>query len=335
MTSRDPHATIDEHGLLDHVLATVRAQVGDLPRQLVVDYYVSLKANRFVVLTGPERCGKTAFAAAVAAALVGPNTPQYAHVAGSDWTSRTGDPADYAQLHAQYSALRLLDTIHAAAQPTSEGRLFVLSMARLQPDELTYYLAGLLRVQERETRLNLPGFPPDQQPLVPPNVLITATVNTSDWGRRLHPAALRHAGLIAYRPPKDPMTSAVPPAPPPPGYQRLWLRWALRGLAARERLTAVLPPDTLSRLPPAPALARLLWRAGLTLGGRAFAEMETYAANSFAADGRGLFDPHDPIRNARIAVEAQITQRVLWKLSDAPDEDLRLGLNDYLASSAA
>ena len=50
-----------------------------------------------------------------------------------------------------------------------------------------------------EKRLNFPGFPPDRQPIVPPNVYITATVNTAGQKDNLSRNVLRNAGLIEFR----------------------------------------------------------------------------------------------------------------------------------------
>jgi hypothetical protein len=96
----------------------------------------------------------------------------------------------------------------------------------------------------------------------------------------------------------------------------------------------VLDPEQLSRLRSSPELARLLWRGGLALTGQALHELTLYIANSFDEHGRGLFDPCDPQRNAQVAFDAQVVQRVLWRLRESADDELRRDLADYLDQTA-
>ena len=238
--------------------------------------------------------------------------------------------------------MRFLDLLQEAADPSNAAKVYLVCFDALHPDELEYYFATLLRVTpEGEKRLNFPGFPPERQPVVPPNVYITATVNTVEHKDDLSRNVLRSAGLIEFRATEqahDPAHSNESPtwagsvwAKPPVGYQRLWLRAALHDVtAARARLVAILGNDQFGRLRCSPELSRLLWRGGVVLTTHTLHELTTYIANSFDEHGRGLFDPHDPHRNARIAFDAQVVQRVLWRLRETADSELRGDLADYL-----
>ena len=305
-------------------------------RALVVTYYVSLKTNPFVILTGAAGRGKTEFVRLFAEALVGRDSAQYALISGgAAWPSGTGEDSYYRSLQEHFSSLRFLDLLQEAASPGNIGKLYLVCFDALHPSELEYYFATLLRVTpEGEKRLNLPGFPGDRQPVVPPNVCITATVNIAEQSYTLSHKVLRHAGLIEFRAPAGPRAVVEPcpwKLPPPVGYQRLWLRAALREVvAARARLADILGSDRLGRLRSSPELARLLWRGGVVLTTQTLHELTTYIANSFDEHGRGLFDPHDPWRNAHVAFDAQVVQRVLWRLRDSDDGELRRDLADYL-----
>jgi hypothetical protein len=303
---------------------------------LVATYYVSLKTNPFVILTGAEGRGKTEFAQLFAEALVGRDSSQYALISGgAAWPSGTGEDSYYRTLQERFSSLRFLELLQEAATPGNAGKLYLVCFDALHPGELEYYFATLLRVTPAgEKRLNLPGFPVDRQPVVPPNVCITATVNVAEQSYTLSRDVLRHAGLIEFRAPPGPRAFVERPRwepPPPVGYQRLWLRAALRDIGmARARLAAILGPEQLGRLRSSPDLARLLWRGGVVLTTHTLHELTCYIANSFDELGRGLFDPNDPWRNAHIAFDAQVVQRVLWRLRDSEDGELRRDLADYL-----
>jgi hypothetical protein len=329
-----------EQAMLAQICETVLTAGYGFSRALVVTYYVSLKTNPFVILTGAEGRGKTEFVQLFAEALVGHANSQYALIpGGAAWPSGTGEDRYYRSLQERFSSLRFLELLQEAASPGNAGKLYLICFDALHPNELDYYFATLLHVTpEGEKRLNLPGFPADHQPVVPPNVYITATVNIAEQSYTLSRDVLRHAGLIEFRAQLGPrpLGEQCPRlAPPPVGYQRLWLHAASHDIAlARERLAAILGPDQLGRLRSSPDLARLLWRGGVVLTTQTLQELTAYIANSFDEDGRGLFDPHDAWRNARVAFDAQVVQRVLWRLRDSDDSELRRDLAEYLGRIA-
>jgi hypothetical protein len=315
--------------------AVTRAGYG-FSRTLVVSYYVALKTNPFVVLTGAEGRGKTEFVQLFAEALVGHDSPQYALIAGNSVLPLgTDEPHYYRSLQERFSSLRFLELLREAASPGNAGRLYLVCFDALHPSELDYYFASLLRVTpEGETQLNLPGYSGHHLPVVPPNVYITATVNVAEQNYTLSRDVLRHAGLIEFRAPTSPRPIAERwswTLPPPVGYQRLWLRAAARDVAdARMRLATILGANEFSRLRPSFGLAQLLWRAGEVLLRPTLNELEMFVANSFDEHGDGLFDPHDRQNNAQIAFDAQVVQRVLWRLRLSGDVDLRHDLTVYL-----
>ncbi|HWQ14280.1 MAG TPA: hypothetical protein VNL77_15885 [Roseiflexaceae bacterium] len=326
-------APVSEQELLDHITRVFEDAGLHFPRSLLVNYYVSLKTNPFVVLAGQEGYGKAEFAALFAEALLGRGSQQYALIpAGASWTSATGEDGYYRGLLERFASLRFLDLLQDAAGATGAGKAYLVCFNGLRPDEFAYFFTTLLQVDAAgQKRLKLPGVPPVGWPVVPPNVYVTATVNTAEYAGALSREVLRHAGLIHFRAPL--LRAAIRQDGPPPavGYQRLWLRAAVRDVrAARDRLAQILGADAMARLRCSPELARLLWRGGVVLTSRALQDLTTYVAASFDAHGRGLFAPADPQRNAQMAFDSQVVQRVLWKLHDTADEELQRDLADYL-----
>ena len=340
---RDAHSpTFGEQELLDHVLAVMRAAGYRFSRSQVVSYYVSLKTNPFVVLVGAAGCGKTELASLFAEALVGRDSMQYALIPGAGPRDAAGGQAGrYRSLQDQFSGWRFVHLLQEAAEPCNAGKAYLICFDALHPDELEYFFATLLEVGPDGQRwLNLPGYAGERRPGVPPNVYITATVNSDQYADALSRRVLRHAGVIECRalllraepsPGDGRAERAAGLGSPPPGYQRLWLRAALNDVAAAQaRAVAILGPDFVTRLHCSAELQRLTWRVGYALKRQNLRELAVYIANSFDERGGGLFDPHDRERNARIAYDAQVLQRVIWRLRAQEDADLRRDLSDYL-----
>ena len=97
---------------------------------------------------------------------------------------------------------------------------------------------------------------------------------------------------------------------------------------------AILGEDYLGRLRCSPELSRLLWRGGLALTSQTLQDLTAYIANSFDEQGQGLFIPFNPQRNAQIAFDAQVVQRVLWRLRESADSELRRDLALFLDTIA-
>ena len=326
LSSRDNwDASFGEQELIQRMVALARATGLPFSRTLIVSYYVSLKTNPFVVLTGVEGAGKTELVTLFAETLLGHGSPQYALINGdSSWLKATGDQRSFRSLFDHFTSLRFLELLQEAADPGSAGKVFIVCFDGMLPAEVNYYFTTLLSVDEEgRTRLRLPGIPDDEHPIVPSNVSITATVNTAEGVGVLSADVLRRAGIIAFRTRRADRVMWRPLAPAPVGVQRLWLRAGRRDpVAAREHLLQIIGATQWNRMECSEPLASTLRRAGMLLTPRLRQEVMRYVANSFDADGRGLFDPDDAPQNAQIAFDNQVAQRLIWRLRDASDQQI-------------
>lgn len=284
-------------------------------RSLLTSYYISLKTNPFVVFTGREGAGKAALAEGFATALLGADSGQFVTISSASWAQRSGEPGSFHHMHERFSSLHFLETLQEAAAPEHAGKVYLVLLKGLTLDELRYYFQDLLQVTEAgEKRLALPGLPEAERPLLPPNIFITATLHTPRPPSRTDQQVLRHAGQIEFGPEMHAPTALPQAGPPPVGLQRIMLAAGRQPELARERLESILGHDELRRLAPSPALAASLWRAGIPMLRSIRDDILAYVANSFDERGRGLFDPTNAVRNAQIAFDAQVAQRVLWRL---------------------
>ncbi len=310
---RAQHAAGGEQQLVAHLTSALG---GSFPRTFLVAYYVSLKTNPFVALTGREGAGKAALAAGFAGAVVGAESGQFVTIGSDSWARRGSQSSYYRGIHERFGASQFLETLQEAAAPENAGKVYLVLLKGLALEELQLYVDRLLRVGPHgERHLVLPGLPRHEQPVVPPNCFITATLHLSRASAPLDQHVLRHAGQIEFSPALH-ADARVPVLPPPPaGLQRAMLAAAQHDpREARARLRAVLGGRGLRALGPSPEVARSLLRGGVTVDGEMRGQALAYVANSFDGEGQGLFDPTDPERNARLAYDAQLVQRLLWKI---------------------
>lgn len=312
-TYRARLAACGEQQLVAHLAASLGAS---FPRTFLVAYYVSLKTNPFVVLTGRAGAGKAALAAGFAAAVVGAESGQFVTIGSDSWARRGSQSHYYRGIHERFGVSQFLETLNEAAAPENSARIYLLLLKGLTLDELHTYVNGLLYVDPGGARrLALPGVPELEQPVVPPNCFITATLHGSGAATPHGHEVMRHAGQLAFSPAlhADPRVPALPM--PPAGLQRAMLAAArqLPGTGV-ERLAAILGRRRLKSLGPSPMVARWLLEGGVAHWRERREDALAYVANSFDEEGRGLFDHTDPARNASVAYDLQLVQRLLWRI---------------------
>jgi len=312
-TYRAQHSANGEQLLLGHLVAAL----GDtFPRSLLVTYYVSLKTNPFVVLTGREGVGKAALAAGLAAALVGQESGQFVTIGSDSWARYGSQSSYYRGIHERFGTSQLIETLNEAAAPENSDKIYLVLLKGLTLEELNSYVNRLLQIGPHgERRLALPGVAHAAQPVVPPNCFITATLHSPRVASPLDQEALRHAGQIEFSPGLHADTT-LPALPlPPVGLQRIMLgAVAHDSRCARARLATILGRGELRRLAPSPAVAASLLAGGVTISRTLREDTLAYVANSFDSEDCGLFDPANARRNAQLAFDAQIIQRLLWRI---------------------
>lgn len=303
---RAGQARADEQQLVAHLAASLG---GSFPHYLLISYYVALKANPFVVLTGREGAGKAALVGGFAAALFGAESNQLVTIGSSSWAQHSGQSSYYRGVHERFGSLQFLETLQDAAAPENSGKVYLVLLKGLTLDEIDYYFSQLLHVgADGCRRLALPGVPDRKQPVLPSNIFITATLHIPRTTSPIQHQVLDQAGQITLHS-GHPRT--VPPVMPPPvGYQRLLLSSAIHDPhVAHDQLGSILGYRTLQALGPSRKLVEQLPESVL-LSQRIRPTLLTYVANSFDKHGQGLFDASDQLRNAQIALDDQLLQRI-------------------------
>ena len=330
----------NEQQLIDQIEHMSQLAGFAFPRWLIVNYYVSLKTNPLVILAGAEGTGKAAFTRLVAAGLLGAGSDQFALIPGrTAWHAGTGEGDYFRSLQERFTSLRFLDLLHEAAAPINIGKLYMVCFQRLHPAEVDLYLDGMLKIgADGQRRLAAPDLHTNQQPIIPPNVRISATVDIDTDTTELIKVALRHAGVIDFltvpAPHKIGFSDSLPSAAP--GYQRHWLQSTITEIAtARQRLGAILGPDAVQQMTCSLALRQPLWKSGVTISGRILQELTIAVANSFDEYGHGLFDSHNCQRNAQIAYDTHLIQRIRWQVSAAGCPTIASYFADTLPSDIA
>ncbi|MEI7772217.1 MAG: hypothetical protein WCI67_19650 [Chloroflexales bacterium] len=207
---RIAQARAGERDLLDYMCDALG---GAFPRQLITSYYVSLKTNPFVVLTGREGAGKAALASGFASALVGAQSEQFVTIGSGSWAQHSGQSSYYQGVHERFGSLHFLESLQDAASPANLGKLYMVLLRGLTLAELGHYFRDLLQIDAGGVRrLALPGLAPGDRPSLPSNIFITATIHVPRAVTASDREVLSSAGQSAFNAAAH--TLDLPPPPP-------------------------------------------------------------------------------------------------------------------------
>lgn len=293
-----------ERDLVDYLVE----QIDTYRREAVVNYYVTLKSKRFVVLAGPPDVDKISLAQGVAEALVGTSSFQWScFQAHPWWSTHTGDPRHFAMAHARFNALKMNDLIELALQHESQQRPFLLGVKRMSRAEVACYFqdlpCGLLwRPDASAAHIRLPS-----------NLFVTGTLDVEDDHRRIWSQDVSpHAAVIRIRHDDLAFQETYRRTTWQDGdWEQQFVRSRVHHTAqARAKLARTLPSGS-RPLAPLHELGRHSQDAGLPP--HVLEEAWLYLANAFDEEGRGLFID-SAAENLAIAQDYVLVQNVLPRI---------------------
>lgn len=271
-------------------------------QEVLLHYYISAKSWPLVLLLGRPGVGKRRLFQLLARGIAGCLDGRI-HLlpAQSAWQERVGNLAgaesrpSLEAIQGRFNTMAFLDLLAEATQPGNEGQTYFLALDQATPAELVAYMDLYLIGQGTS------GAP---APL-PPNLYLTAIVSLPGGSWQLPAALLDRVGIVEVSVPLP--EEVLAPAPcPPVGWQRLFLRSAVRDPEqARRRLRGFGRLAELEHL-----LEEVLPNLGPALEPALEEGVLLYTANSFTVDGQGLLDRLGRA-NVRQAVDMQLAQRLL------------------------
>lgn len=319
-----PPAPLTETRLLAALEEFAVGQGFAFPPLALRSYYVALKTKPFVLLSGVSGAGKTKMAELFAEALTGHHPGQFRLIpVRPDWADATALFGYQNVLANRYVSTPFLDLARAAALPENRHKAFFVCLDEMNLARVEYYLADYLSALEsRAQRVALHADVPDF--VLPPNFFVTGTINRDDTTHAISRKVLDRANTLDFdaRPVFDAAggkgiarldedLTALPAE-----RQALFLAARVTPVArARERLTrldSTFPDRAVHALQ---TLNDLLYPHRLHFAFRVRDDVLLFLANSFDAEtDAGLLRP-DSEENFQIALDLQIKQKVLPKLS--------------------
>jgi len=333
-TAEDVEPT--ESDLLNFIEGAIEAQGFTFPALVVRDYYVSLKAKPFVILSGLSGTGKTRLTRLFADILTGKAAEQYLLLpVRPDWTDSAPLLGYHNPLTDRYISTPFLNLLRRASAPENQERAFFVCLDEMNLARVEHYFAELLSGMETPTPRHI--MLPDGRPApLPANVFLTGSVNMDEATYPFSRKALDRANLIEFsevrlKSPVNEKHISVHSPIPEAQRQRIFLANGVDDLLmAQSRLTAIHPDFCDRALTTLSELNALLEPRNLHFGYRVRDEVLRYLAASFDHSGAGLLNP-EPKLNFRLGLDLQILQKTLPRLSGTAEmlESLLKNLEDW------
>jgi hypothetical protein len=306
-----------ERHLLQGLLRTAPPEA----RELVTHYYVSAKSWPLVLLLGTTETWMRRLFYVLADGISGCSDGQVQLLtAQAPWQEHVKNGRYFDSIQGRFNTVAFLDLLAEAGSPGNEGRAYFLCLERTAPLELDAYIDLYLSTDQ------------DRNSSLPVNLSLTAIVSEQDGVQCLPPFLVNRVGLVQVLTPLE--QKGTTPLCPPVGWQRLFLRSAVRDQErARKRLSRL---GLLERTEEILSLFKTY--LPITLEPELERGILLYTANSFTADGEGLFQSGTE-ENLWQAADLQLSQRLLpcieeWCAWDRPQwEQLSTQLNGLFPRS--
>lgn len=321
-----------ETALLEFLEGFIAAQGFTFPALAVRDYYIALKTKPFVILSGISGTGKTRLTELIAEALTGNLSGQYLLLpVRPDWTDNTALLGYQNLLTDSYVSTPFLDKLVIAAQPENRERTFFLCLDEMNLARVEYYLSDILSAMETRTHtIPLQGSP-GRTVTLPPNVFLTGSVNVDEATFPFSKKVLDRANTIEFTEVSLRALSPIRPVDlpdiPARERQRLFLTARVADVRAAEERLGILNRAFPTRVTEIlTTLNEKLQTRSLQFGYRVRDEAMRYIANSFdaGASGAGLLLPQDPAANFAAALDLQILQKALPRISGTEESLAKL-----------
>jgi len=312
---------LEERELIEHILRYIRSRGYNYPERLVKNYYISLKTKPFVILTGYSGMGKTALTRLFAEAVSENVDEQYLRIAVQpNWLDDRHLLGFYNPLTGRYVSTPFLDFLLRAVE--NPDKPYFLCLDEMNLSRVEYYFSRFISAMESlDQVIHLHGFSgvkTEDGRIVPPrvrmphNLYISGTINIDEASYSLTPKLIDRANIIEFH------NIDIWSEEAEDYDKRIKLSIStLKGfkgeLSPQERRWIL---DTLREINDMTA------RYGFPISQRVRKETLSYIANS-----RGIYS-EDPEENLRVAMDLQVKQRVLTKISGA--EPIRPLLKDLI-----
>jgi hypothetical protein len=321
--SAAPQALTEERllaGLEEYALG----QGFSFPSYRLRSYYIALKTKPFAILSGVSGTGKTRMAELFAEAMTGHNPRQFQLLpVRPDWNDSAPLFGYHNLLANHYVSTPFLEIVRTAALPENRQRAFFVCLDEMNLARVEHYLADYLSALESRThRIPLHEDVPDL--VLPPNLFVTGTVNVDETTHGFSRKVLDRANTLDFDEAPD-LSGITGPkgitqieedlGTSPLPRQALFLASRVANVGrAKERLAkidAAFPERALALLQ---AANDLLYAQRLHFAYRVRDDVLMFLANSFDAETEAGLLLSDKDTNFTLALDLQITQKVLPKL---------------------
>ncbi len=313
------------------VLRAIEAEIAQAgftyPPLLVRSAFLSLQSKPLLWLLGRNGVGKTRLTSLIAHAVTG-NARQYRLLpVRPDWHDSTPLLGYVNVLAGQYVRTPFLDFLIEAAQPQNADNAYFLCLDEMNLARIEHYFAEALSALETPQRtLTLPN---GQSLDIPRNLFVMGTLNSDEATVSLSRRVLDRANTLTLntvhldsKAPHPAKNDASEVSTTDRQNVFLYSR-ADDAPQARAQLSALDPKLSQTILDTLVKLNTLLEQVELGFAYRVRDEILIFCANAFDTDGSGLLcpeTPHNPTLNLHTALDFQIVQKILPRISGTTDQ---------------
>lgn len=281
----------------------------------VTNLLVGLKSKPLTLVVGPKNTGKIAAVQNVADLLIGDDPFRFQTMVGHTWwADQTTNVTQFTEAQTRWNSSKVFELIDEATRPNNSNQIYFAFLTRISPAELNEFFSEVAFQLRHDQIMRIASIHLTKPIPFPRNLFLVGTMDNSQF-RWLDEDLFSKTSLIFWPPDVNDPSVSQSGQIDEINIKQTFLKSCLRNVQFAYQKLYLLLKNQKQSLRPIFETIEVLQKNKIFLPNSMIQSAIIYIANSWSANGIGMFNKSDSI-NLAVALDFAITQNYLLPIED-------------------